>query len=146
MPVDIDVEGLLQQTCWVVDCLPSQVPAVSEGQFFSVENLLIHGPRRVELRHAFATVLLKLNCYHDFLVFRDQRKKAKRNPKPEKLEKWISRNREHLCIALPSEQALIVLPTSSTCMELYHPTPRLLEEMRALATASGLFVWRPNEP
>jgi hypothetical protein len=105
----------------------------------------LSGPRGAELRYAFATVLLKLNCYHDFLVFRGQREKSKRNPKPEKLEKWVVRNQDHLCIALPSEQALIVVPTSSTCMALHNPMPRLLEEMRALATANGLFVWRPDE-
>ena len=55
------------------------------------------------------------------------------------------RNKKHLCIALPPEQALIVVPTSSTCMELYHPTQRLLDEVRALATASGLFIWKPSE-
>ena len=53
------------------------------------------------------------------------------------------RNREHLCIALPSEQALIVVPTDSTCMTLYNPAPRLLDEVRAIASACGLFVWRP---
>ena len=146
MSTDIDVEALLQEPCWVIDCLPTQVPAGSEGQFFAVEHLLLNGPRGAELRHAFATVLLKLNCYHDFLVFRGQREKPKRNPKPEKLEKWVTRNQEHLCIALPTEQALIVVPTSSTCMELYHPMPSLLEEVSALATANGLFVWKPSEP
>jgi len=55
------------------------------------------------------------------------------------------RNKKHLCIALPPEQALIVVPASSTCMELYHPTQRLLDEVRALATASGLFIWKPSE-
>jgi hypothetical protein len=27
MSTDIDVETLLQEPCWVIDCLPSQVPA-----------------------------------------------------------------------------------------------------------------------
>ena len=146
MSIDIDVEALLQRPCWVIDCLPCQVPAESEGQFFAVEDLLLNGPRGAELRHAFASVLLKLNCYHDFLVFRGQRENPKRNPKPEKLEKWVTRNQEHLCIALPTEQALIVVPTSSTCMELSPPTPGLLEEVSDLATVNGLFVWKPSEP
>ena len=145
MSTDIDVERLLQQPCWVIDCLPSQVPMESEGQFFAVEHLLLNGPRGAELRHAFATILLKLNCYYDLLVFRGQHEKGKLNPKPQKLERWVVGDREHLCVALPSEQALVVIPTSSTYMALYHPTPRLLETVCALATASGLFVWRPDD-
>ena len=140
------IEDLLQKPCWVIDLLPRQVPEGSEGQFFAVEQLLLDGPRHIELRHGFARVLLMLNCYHDLVVFRGESECGKTNPKPEKLEKWITRNKEHLCIALPSEQALIVVPTDSTCLALHNPTPHLLDEVRAIASACGLFVWQPERP
>ena len=137
------IEDLLQKPYWVIDLLPHQVPADAEGQFFAVERLFLEGPRGVELRHSFASVLLMLNCYHDLVVFRGESERGKVNPRPEKLEKWVMRNREHLCIALPSEQALIVVPTDSTCMTLYNPMPRLVKEVRTIASACGLFVWQP---
>ena len=108
-----------------------------------MERLFLDGARNVELRHSFASVLLMLNCYHDLVVFRGESERGKVNPRPEKLEKWVMRNREHLCIALPSEQALIVVPTDSTCMTLYNPMPRLVKEVRTIASACGLFVWQP---
>ena len=140
------IEDLLQKPYWVIDLLPHQVPTDAEGQFFAVERLFLDGARNVELRHSFASVLLMLNCYHDLVVFRGESECGKTNPKPEKLEKWITRNKEHLCIALPSEQALIVVPIDSTCLALHNPTPHLLDEVRAIASACGLFVWQPERP
>ena len=141
--IECDVDDLLQKPYWVIDLLPSQVPADAEGQFFAVEPLLLEGQRGEELRRRFASVLLMVNCYHDLVVFRGEDTRGKTNPRPDKLEKWVMRNREHLCIALPSEQALIVVPADSTCMTLYNPAAPLLDEVRAIASACGLFVWQP---
>ena len=137
------IVDLLQKPYWVIDLLPHLVPADAEGQFFAVEQLFLESPRDVELRRRFASVLLMLNCYHDLVVFRGESERGKVNPRPEKLKKWVMRNREHLCIALPSEQALIVVPTDSTCMTLYNPMPLLVKEVRTIASACGLFVWQP---
>jgi len=139
------IDDLLQKPYWVIDLLPRQVPADAEGQFFAIEHLLLDGPRGTELRHRFASVLLMLNCYYDLTVFRGEREQGKANPRPEKLERWVMRNREHLCVALSSEQALVVVPTDSTCMTLYNPTPSLLDEVRTIASACGLFVWQPDQ-
>ena len=139
-----EIDGLLHKPYWVIDLLPRQVPAESEGQFFAIEHVLLEGPRGAELRRRFASVLLMLNCYYDLTVFRGNRERGKANPHPDKLERWVMRNREHLCVALPSEQALVVVPTDSTCMTLYNPTPHLLDEVRTIAAACGLFVWQPD--
>jgi hypothetical protein len=141
--IECDVDDLLQKPYSVIDLLPSQVSADADGQFFAVEPLLLEAQRGAELRRRFASVLLMVNCYHDLVVFRGESERGKVNPRPEKLEKWVMRNREHLCIALPSEQALIVVPTDSTCMTLYNPMPRLVKEVRTIASACGLFVWQP---
>ena len=137
------VEALLGEPYWVVDVLPSQVPADAGGRFFAVEPLLTEGPRGADLRRRFADVVLKLYCYHDIVVFRGESSRGKANPKPEKLDAWIVR-RDPLCILLPAQDALLQVPEDGTCMTLYHPTPELLEQVRQIAAASGLFVWQPG--
>ena len=143
------IERLLEQPYWVIDLLPSQVPENAGGQFFALEKTFLDGLRQLELRYQFVDVLQKLNCYHDFVVYRGESEKGKLNPKPQKLEKWIIRNEEGLNIVLLSanapEDALIAVPTDSTCMTLYGPSPELLEQVKSIATASGLFVWMPPQ-
>ncbi len=138
------VDSLLDEPCWVIDLLPRQVPEGSEGQFFAVEQTLLGGSRGTELRRRFASVLLMLNCYHDLVVFRGEGEQGEANPRPDELEGWVVRNREHLCVALPSEEALVVVPTDSTCLALHNPSSRLLDEVRAIASSCGLFVWQPG--
>ena len=132
------IAELLEKPCWVIDLLPCRVPADAGGQFFRIEPKLLKGKR---LRHAFASVLLKLNCYYDFLVFLGESDEHVVNPKPKKLEKWVLRDKDGLTILIPEVEALISVPTDSTYIALHNPTRELLELVRQIATASGLFVW-----
>ena len=136
-------EKLWDAPYWVIDLLPVQVPPQSEGQFFEVESMLLTGKGHTQLRRNFADVLAKLNCYYDFQVYRGGKDKTVIRPKPEKLRKWVVGNGEHLCILVGSTGAMMEVPTDSTCMTLYGPTPEILELVRHLASASGLFVWKP---
>ena len=130
---------------WVIDLLPAQVPAQSEGQFFRVEGMFLSGKHHARLRQSFADMLAKLNCYYDFQVYRASKDKTVKNPKPEKLYKWVAGNEEHLCILVGAVgTAMVEVPTDSTCMTLYGPTPELLELVSHIASASGLFVWQPQ--
>jgi hypothetical protein len=138
-----DLERLLAEPYWVIDLLPAQVPADSPGQFFGVERHLLASPWHRRLRRSFAEVLLKLNCYHDLVVYRGERPRGRANPSPRKLERWVRANRETLAIHLTSADALVTIDTDATNMTLYHPSPALLELVRAVAAASGLFVWQP---
>jgi len=135
------IERLLDAPCWVIDVLPSQVPADSGGQFFAAEHLLTKGaPRK------FARVLVKLGCYCEFVVARGEGHKPVRNPSPKKLRKWVAGDAYGLSVWLPGEDALMVVPTQSTCMALHGPSARLLELVRAIAASEGLFVWQsPDE-
>lgn len=143
------IDWLLEQPYWVIDVLPSQVPESAGGRFFAVERVLLEGEHHERLRRGFAQVLLKLYCYHDFVVYRGESGKGKLNPSPAKLEKWVLRNKEGLNIVLGCEDdaksALIAVATDSTCMTLHKPTPELLEQVASIAAASGLFVWKPPQ-
>lgn len=133
------VDELLGMPCWVVDVLPRRVGEEAGGQFFQVEPRLLAGRR---LRRAFCDVILKLNCYYDFQVFRGGADKSKPNPKPEKLERWILGNNKDLSILIPAEETLVFVPTDSTYFALHNPSHEMLKLVRQLAGASGLFVWK----
>ena len=139
------IEKLLTRPYWVIDLLPSQVPADGGGRFFAVEGLFREEPRRSETRRRFADVLLKLNCYHDLRVHRDDDELGELNPDPRKLEEWVLADSGTICIVVDGGSALILVPDDSTCMALYDPSPGLLERTRAIAAASGLFVWQPPQ-
>ena len=139
------VDRLLGQTYWVIDLLPEQVSAEGAARFFAAEEWLLSGERGRDLRRRFADVLVKLGCYFDFVVLRDDDERGVRNPAPERLAAWVLEDRGTLSVVLPEADALIVVTGESTCMTLYHHTPELLELVRRLATADGLFVWQPGE-
>ena len=139
------VEELLERPYWVVDLLPRQVPADTPGQFFAVERWLLSGSRGTSVRQRFADVLLGLNCYHDLLFIRDDETEGRLNPSPKKLTKWILRDRGMINVLVEREGALVSVPAMSTCMTVYNPSPGLLDELRLLASAAGLFVWQPPQ-
>ena len=135
---DALAETLLESQCWVIDLLPMRVPADSPGQYFSLADCF----HTESLFQSFAAILLKLNCYRDFQVsFRDTWIK---NPAGADLCAWVSKCRstqERLIVLLPFEETLITLDGDDNHMTLFHPTEELLDLVRQLAAAEGLFVW-----
>ena len=161
------LEGLIEKPYWVVDILPEQVPAGSPGQYFAVDDYFLKTPQLAVLHRKFAEILLKLNCYFDVSAGRilddewtrwpDPERKEElpdsgadpdiwtRNPAPEKLADaccsedgiWT------LYIYFEAEDTLIGINCDDTDMTVYHPTDRLLDLIRKLAAAEGLFVWQP---
>lgn len=144
---DERVERLLETPCWVIDMLPWLVPEEGAGQFFAVEQYYLQDPQRERLCRQFTDVLLKLNCYHDLLVNRTPGDEWVKNPEPVKLVAWLTEalRHGHLCILVDDGDALITASGGDTHLTLYNPSPELLELARQLATASGLFVWQPEE-
>lgn len=137
------VEALLEKPCWVVDFLPEQVPPNSAGRFFAVEKYYLQQPLLADLHRRFADILLKLNCYSDFLVSFPDADQQVSNPAPDLLSSWIHSGEKDLCIVLPGENALITLNRDDTCMSVFNPPEPLLNRLRLLAAANGLFLWQP---
>lgn len=133
------MEELLNKPYWVIDFLPRQVPAKGGGQFFAVEEYYLRSP----LRRGFAEILLKLNCYYDIEVCEPETEKWQKNPPPEALFSWIADNEKDLCVLLPRENALITANRDDLYMTVYAPSEELLQLLRSLAAASGLFLWQP---
>ena len=146
MEQDFDkvTERLLEAPYWVIDFLPMQVPQESHGQFFAIEQHYLTGARHERLCRQFTDVLLKLNCYCDLLVSRDGGDEWL-YPDPGMLEKWLTESLQngHLCVLIDNGEALITASGGDTNLTLYNPSPVLLELVRQLATAVGLFLWQP---
>ena len=146
MEQDFDkvTERLLEAPYWVIDFLPMQVPQESRGQFFAIEQHYLTGTRHERLCRQFADVLLKLNCYCDLLVSRDGGDEWL-YPDPGMLEKWLTESLQngHLCVLIDNGEAMITASGGDTNLTLYNPSPVLLELVRQLATAAGLFLWQP---
>lgn len=138
------IETLLNKPYWVIDILPEQVQEDSAGQYFAIEHYYLQQPGITDIHRRFTAILLKLNCYSDFLVcFPDQEQQI-RNPEPERLVSWINEEQKDLCIVLAGEDVLITLNHDDTCMTVYNPSEALINRIGSLAMAHGLFFWQPN--
>ena len=134
------IDALLEKPFWVVDPLPYQVPAEGEGQFFAVEEFFLESPMRSLLLQKHARILLKINCYYDIWIAEGENDQWIRNPAPELVYRLAADERRFLNILL-GEDMLIVL--NDFDMTVYNPDSRMLELIRMLAGAEGLFVWQP---
>ncbi|MBO4918911.1 MAG: hypothetical protein J5365_02005 [Erysipelotrichaceae bacterium] len=135
------IEKLLKKPCWVIDILPYQVPQESAGQYFAVEEHYLKDPQNTRLRQCFADLLLKLNCYYDFLVYHNDRIIEK--PSPEQLEEMILHNTDTIDILL-QEDVLITVQRDDTYLTVYDPDEKLLKTLKQLSAAHGLFLWKPE--
>ena len=138
-------ESLLNKPYWIIDILPERVPEAGAGQFFAVEQYYLRQPMVADLHRRFTDLLLKLNCYSGFRVCFPDTDQQVCNPEPELLVSWIMEGQRDLCILLPGEDALITLNRDDTWMTLYQPSETLLRRTERLASAAGLFVWKPDE-
>ena len=139
------IDDFFDKEYWVVDFLPKQVPENGGGRFFSVEQYYLEPSRYAVLRERFCEVLLKLYCYYDLRLFIGDDTEGLFNPEPEKLADLVKGNQDNLCILVGTSEALITLSRDDTCMTVYAPAENLLELIRALGGAVGLFVWKAKE-
>ena len=136
------IEELLEEPYWVIDILPYQVPRESAGQYFAVEAYYLKDPQNRKLRQRFVEILLKLNCYYDFLVY--QNDKIIKNPSPEQLEEMILQNTATVDIIL-NEGVLITVRNDDTYLTVYDADEKLLDILKQLAASHGLFLWKPMQ-
>ena len=143
----MSIEELLIQPYYVMDILPMQVPADGGGQYFKVEQYYLNDVER--LSRQYADVLLKLNCYCD-LVFSHDAEHWQQNPEPEKIVRMVnaclSEEPTEAClyVTLADDSMMLTLQRDTTHMTLYHLTDELLQLLRQLASAAGLYVWSPG--
>lgn len=139
------IDDFFDKEYWVVDFLPKQVPENAGGRFFSVEDYYLEPSRYAVLRERFCEVLLKLYCYYDLRLFIGDDTEGLFNPNPERLANLVKGNQCNLCILVGTSDALVTLSRDDMCMTVYAPAENLLELIRTLAGAVGLFVWKAKE-
>ena len=139
------IESLLESSCWVIDCLPEQVPDGGHGQVFAVERFWLRDSQQKELHRHFAQILLRLNCFYDIQVSRPDEETGETNPEPEQLWSWVTQGKSDLLILLPDVPALIGVNWGDLYMTVYHASPELLGLLEKLSAAEGLFLWQPPQ-
>lgn len=138
-------QNLLNESYWVIDILPEQVPAGGSGQYFTVEKYYLQPFRLADIHRRFTEVLIKLNCYYDFELCMYDGEQYLTNPAPEALAFRISEMQEDLCIVLPEAEAVITLYHDDTYMTVYHPSEAMRRRLKLLAAAEGLFLRKPKQ-
>ncbi len=138
---------LLEGPYWIVDVLPEQVPANAPGQYFAVERYYLQPERIRALRRRYAEILLRLNCYFEMAVSFDSCRSWERNPDPEDFAEKVSGilGNSFLRAVFDAQQTMIDLEPCDTYMTVYDPSTELLDLLRKLTSADGLFVWKAPE-
>ncbi len=138
---------LLEGPYWIVDILPGQVPADAAGQYFAVERYYLQPSRIIPLRRKYAGILLRLNCYYDMAVSFDSCASWETNPDPEAFADRVAglSGNEFLRAVFAEQNAMIDYDHNDTWLTVYDPGSALIDKVRALAAAEGLFLWRPPQ-
>lgn len=131
------VDRLLEGTYWVVDFLPVQVPACSSGRYGDVERYVLSSGRAARAKFG---LMLRLMCYVDLKV-RVADADTWLRPAPQEFARMVERS----YLTVLCGQALIVSDPDDTYLTVFNPSERLLDLLRKLATAEGLFVWQPPQ-
>ena len=126
------MEELLNKPYWIIDILPERIPENNPGRYFTIEEYWRrnHLP---EIRQKHLSLILKLNCYMELSM------DGEINPPPERIRDRMTEQDVSILIG----DALIVSERGDTYMTVYNPDDRLLDLIRRLSAAEGLFVWQP---
>ncbi|MCR5120767.1 MAG: hypothetical protein K6B44_14245 [Lachnospiraceae bacterium] len=124
------IEELLEKHYWIIDILPKQVPKDSPGQYFAIEEFLII-EQLEEIKRKHINVILKLNCYMDISIDDEE------NPTPEQIRDIMLDRYVYIMLG----DAMILSEADDTHMTVFNPNEELLDLIRTVSSAEGLFVW-----
>ena len=130
------VEELLQCPYWIIDILPSQVPADSPGQYFAVEKYFLQGSRFEEIKQKHINLILKLNCYRDISIGDE----TVINPSPDHIADEMKKR----YLYIMTGESMILSEPDDTHLTVFNPDSELLELIGQIASGEGLFVWKPT--
>ena len=136
------IETFLSKPYWVIDILPKQVPAGGGGQYFTIEKYFLAPPQVDIIYQKFANLVLKLNCYFDIIVSHTGDEWTV-NPAPSELQEMVT-SRRQLFIVLNNKKTMISITGDDHYMTVYDPNEEFLELTTTLASAEGLYVWKPK--
>ncbi len=144
--VDQKIEELLEAPVYVIDILPFQVPPVTNGQYFTVDDYWHQSGMSLDIGRRFLNVLLKANCY----VSLDLRVREEHytNPDPKLLETelmTIMKEQRGSINILIEDNALISIDGCDLYMSVYTEDNNILALLGILASSQGLFFRKAPE-
>ena len=142
MSLNSQLKENLLKPYWIIDILPRQVKAPGGGQYFKIEQFFLEPRQMDDICRKFARMVLKLNCFEDISVCTSDDENWCDNPAPEIFQKWIL-ERKPLYVLLKSSDAMIAFSGEDHYLTLYSDKD-VSEMIRILASAEGLFVWKPD--
>ena len=125
------IEELLEKPYWIIDILPKQVPKDSPGQYFAIEDFFLE-ELLSEIKKKHINVILKLNCYMDITIDDEN------NPAPEQIRDMMLDRYVYIMLG----DAMILSEPDDTHLTIFNPDEKLLELIKKISSAEGLFVWR----
>ncbi len=129
------IEELLGTPYWIIDILPFQVPADSQGQYFAVADYFLQEEQLAAVKQKHIHLILKLNCYRDITIDDE----AEINPSP----KRVAGEMQKRYLYIRTGDSMILSEPDDTHMTVFNPDAQLLELIRTLASGEGLYVWQP---
>ena len=131
------VDELLQTPYWIIDILPKQVPANSPGKYFSVEKYLRETQMKA-IKQQHIQVILKLYCYESLTLVHEDEEIV--NPSPAQIAEMINTRYVNILV----RESMILSEPDDTHMTLFNPDDELLTLVCSLASAEGMFIWKPQ--
>ncbi len=128
------IDELLKKPYWIIDILPKRVPKDSPGQYFAIEEFFL-GEQLREIKKKHINVILKLNCYMDIVM------EEQKNPSPEQIRDAMLDRYVYIVLG----DAMILSEADDTHMTIFNPDEKLLDLIRMISAAEGLFVWKGEE-
>ena len=125
----MDIEMIMERPYWIIDILPKRVPENSDGEYLQVEQYYLSEPHITALREKLST-----DCGDSWLDA----------PNPDTLEKNIMNcvEAKSLYISISSPECLITIDGCDTYMTVFDSDKELIEILKQLAGAVGLFMWQ----
>ena len=140
----MDIEMIMERPYWIIDILQKRVPENSDGEYLQVEQYYLSEPHITALREKFLEIILKLSCYYAVNISTDCGDSWLDAPNPDTLEKNIMNcvEAKSLYISTSSPECLITIDGCDTYMTVYDSDKELIEILKQLAGAVGLFMWQ----
>ncbi|MBQ3658141.1 MAG: hypothetical protein II956_15075 [Bacteroidales bacterium] len=135
-------QSIFDTPYYVIDIFPLQIPEQRSGAYFAAEKFFLQEPHLLLLRQKFARVIIKLCCYFDFVLERDN--ELHETPSPEFLYDTITtcKPNDYLTFFFPQQNCAIIYSSDDLYMTLYNADEDFAKLTAQICSAEGVFLRR----
>ena len=115
------IEELLEKPYWLIDIFPKRIGSKNADIYFRTEEYYQEKKRSQCIRKRFLEFLLRLNCYHRFVILDAETEKEVSDPGPEELEECFLGQWERpktFCFLFQEKESMICFRTAFTSAAL----------------------------